>query len=214
MDSTISAAFIGAIVALIAAIISAIMTMQGWREEQRRSFQQMQYESEVEHIRRQIEELYGPLYGLIQKSEAIGEVYERVLPSDEEKKHSEASKNNYANIWIFFRENYFYPIGEKQAELINNKVYLLNSGEIPESFAQFLRHQATRECLLRLWKEHNIDNMQRKVSHGYPEQQFKEDVKTSLDQLREKYNNLILSQQASRANQLERRKISMLKRLF
>jgi|GEM_PF-1741566 len=207
MDSTILAAFLGAIVALIAAVTSAILTIQGWREEQRRLLHQRKYESEVDHVRSQIEELYGPLYGLIQKSEATRKVYERVLCHlDEENNSSNARKEDYARIWVFFRERYFYPIGEKQAKLINDKVHLLNSKDMPETFILFLRHQATEECLLQLWKEYEIGFMGRDVSDGYPEQSFKEDVKSSLDQLREKYNILILRQQDSRANQFEWRR--------
>jgi hypothetical protein len=192
MNSTIAAALISALVALTAAITSAIVTRRGWREDQRRKFQQLQYESEIAHVKRQIEELYGPLYGLIQKSEAIGKVYEKVLPSNEEKSNVYNKTDHYKNIWLFFRENYFYPIGEKQAELINSKTHLLYSKEMPESFDQFLRHQATRECLLRLWKEYNIDSMKRGVNSSYPEKQFKDDVKFALDQLKEEYRKLVL----------------------
>ena len=106
VDSTILSALIGAIVALIAAIISAILTIQGWRVEQRRLRNQQKMEAETEYRRQQIEELYGPLWGLVQQNEAIYGVAKKILPNDGEKVKWNEFKDDDSKVWNFFFENY------------------------------------------------------------------------------------------------------------
>lgn len=102
IDSTILAALIGAMVALIATIISAILSIQGWRVEQRRLREKQLRESQIEYRRQQIEELYGPLWGMVQKNKSIYEVAKKILPNDGKKVKWDRFKGDDSDVWDFF----------------------------------------------------------------------------------------------------------------
>ncbi|MEH2000951.1 MAG: hypothetical protein V7L00_19755 [Nostoc sp.] len=201
MDTTVISALIGAVVALIVAIITAIITVRGWQEENRRLIKQQQREAKLEHLQRQIEELYGPLWGLVQQSQIIYDVAVRVLPSENGKVRQdwfEKNDDRHWKVWRFFAETYFLPLHSQKAELINTKSYLLESGQLPESFDQFLKHEAQSGCLYRLWKEQGVS------TQGNPDlkfpAEFNQDVKTSLDNLKSEYETLLKYEQGKKAS--------------
>lgn len=193
VDSTILAALIGAIVALIAAVISAILTIQGWRVEQSRLREQQKMEAEIEYRRQQIEELYGPLWGMIQQNEAIYWVAKKVLPNDGKKVKWDAFKDDDSKVWNFFFEYYLIPIQLKMAELINAKFHLLEleNGAIQKDFHNFLNHQSISRCLYFLWKEQGKSSLEKVAPDPYPED-FHRQVKSTLDYLKNNYDNLRL----------------------
>lgn len=195
MDSTILAALIGALVALIAAIISAISTIQGWRVEQRRLREQQLREFQIKYRQQQIEELYGPLWGMVQKHKSIYEVAKKILPNDGKKVKWDQFQGDDSDIWNFFLDNYRNPIQSKMAELINAKVQLLENGIMPESFQRFLDHESVSNCLNSLWKATGKSSLEVVGPDPYPEE-FDRDVKSTLDELRKDYDDLRFKQKS------------------
>jgi hypothetical protein len=146
-------------------------------------------EASLRHLQRQIEELYGPLYGLIQFGAAINEIEWLRLPKESRDEHGRPRDEQGGKVIGFFREHYYLPLNEQMMELIRTKVYLLDSDGIPDSFANFIRHAAQLDCFHQLWKEVDIS------THGikpivYPTE-FKSDVENTLNKLRKRYNEYI-----------------------
>lgn len=143
-------------------------------------------ETRLVHMRRQIEELYGPLYGLIQYGAAINEIELDRLPDSARDEKGKPKDEEGGRVIRFFREHYYLPLNAQMVELIRTKIYLLDSHTIPNSFTEFIRHAAQLDAFHRLWKEANIS------THGikpieYPAA-FKSDVETTLNSLRQHYN--------------------------
>jgi len=172
---------------------TAILTVQGWRVEQRRLREQQKLEAKLEYRRQQIEELYGPLWGMIQQNQAIYGVAKKILPNDARKVKWDEFKDDDSKVWNFFFEFYLLPIQSKMAELINAKSYLLEleNGETQKSLDNFINHQSISNCLYFLWKEQGKSSLEKIEPHPYPED-FHKQVKLTLDYLKNDYNKLRL----------------------
>jgi hypothetical protein len=134
------------------------------------------------HLQRQIQELYGPLHGLLVYGKSINEIEHQTV--------SLAPKEQDTGlIRRYFYEKYYLPLNSQISELIRTKLYLLETEDIPESFNQFLIHAAQFECLHNLWRDLNI-----KSDHisgiEYPKT-FRQDVQMSLANLRTEYNRFV-----------------------
>lgn len=157
-------------------------------------------EAALRHLQRQIEELYGPLYGLIQYGAAINDIEMLRLPDSARDARGRPLDEEGGKVLRFFREHYYLPLNQQIVELIRTKVYLLDSDSIPKTFNGFIRHAAQLDCFHRLWKEADIS------THGiepieYP-LDFKSDVERTLNELRREYNEYIRRMKGN--SQLER----------
>lgn len=176
------AALTGALVGGSFSLLTLILVLRNERRKRRE-------EARLKHLQRQIEELYGPLYGLIQFGAAVNEIeWLRVPVSDRDEKGRPKTEEG-GRVIRFFRENYYLPLNMQMMELIRTKVYLLDSSAIPDSFVEFIRHAAQLDSFHGLWKQANIR------THGlkpieYPAE-FRSDVERTLNELRREYNEYI-----------------------
>jgi hypothetical protein len=187
MNPLLTPTIIASIVAGLISIIGIIMTnyLVGRREEKTR-----RREEEMQHLRNQIEEFYGPLLGYIQFSEFIYEAVVRIkLPT--KKTGGRIDMANFSeedqDIWNYLAETYFLPNNSQIATLLRTKIYLLESPDMPDSFKQFLKHSAQFEVFYSLWKHKGIDSSS--ITSEYPAQ-FDQDVEDILTRLRNRYNQL------------------------
>lgn len=188
----ILAALAGAVAGGIFSFLNQILVERRKRRE----------EASLRHLQRQIEELYGPLYGLIQFGAAINEIEWQRLPKESRDEHGRPKDEQGGKVIRFFREHYYLPLNRQIMELIRTKLYLLDSDEIPDSFAKFTRHAAQLDCLHQLWKEADIS------THGvkpieYPIE-FKSEVQATLNELRREYNEYIRHMKTRQLEQIRR----------
>ncbi len=176
--------------ALIGAVVGGLITVTGWfinyslsrrKEDETRRKQAAQH-----HLERQIEELYGPLWSLIQQSKAVYNVACQRLPAGPSGRPDPGRFGGQdTQIWHYFVETYFLPINAQIAELIRSKVYLLESGQVPASFQDYMQHQAQFHVLHHLWKDKQVDSSN--VTGGGWPAQFNVDVEQALDRLMKQY---------------------------
>jgi hypothetical protein len=168
-------------VAIISACVAGAVTSVGWFKTnqltQRREEEARRQQAALKHLERQIEELYGPLLGLIQQSEAVFKV--AVLRRDLKDPDSQRA-------WKYFIEKYFLPLNAQMATLLSTKVHLSYGDSWPASHLEFFTHQAQFESLHKIWVEEHIDSQMIRGA-GWP-QQFGEDVRRTLYELREFYS--------------------------
>jgi hypothetical protein len=146
-------------------------------------------EASVKHLQRQIEELYGPLYGFIEFGAAIKEIEWQRLPKEARDDKGRPKDEQGGKVIRFFREHYYLPLYKQIVELIRTKLYLLASDPIPDSFTNFIRHAAQLDSFHELWKEADIS------THGvesikFPKK-FKDEVQETLNRLRKEYTEYI-----------------------
>ena len=147
-------------VALIAAASAAL----GWfvnhalavrREERRRRL-----EARLAFVERQIEELYGPLAAALYEGrrtfrdllESLGRSH--VFPESGELPEEEL------RTWLFWAESEFLPRNEHIKTLLRTKAHLIEGGEFPASYVEFLDH-----C--NSWAIHHRRWLEQKVEYGW-----------------------------------------------
>src|SRR6266850_2404214 len=140
---------------MTAALIAAVVTIAGWYVTyfytKRREDRTRRTEAQLRYRQRQIEELYGPLLSLIEQIFNTWQVRENIVtggnPTPEQKEQ----------IRHFFWQTYFYPLHQEIGALLKTKLYLLENGQMPASFADYLEHATQEACQNRLWDELHID---------------------------------------------------------
>lgn len=176
---------------LIGAVLGAVVTSLGWfanyylgskKEENTR-----RNEAALRHLTTQIQEFYGPLWGLIQESQAIRQVAGQRLPCDAAGRiDAMRFQDHDAEIYAYFKEQFFLPINRRISDLMCTRLHLLEHSQLPDSFRAFLEYQAMFETLHGLWKEHRIDSSSTVRGMGWP-MQFNADVESALARLRLDY---------------------------
>jgi hypothetical protein len=139
--------------ALLSALVAATVTLIGWFITswlaKRREDEARRQEAALKHLERQIEELYGPLLGLIDQSNAVFTVAKQRLDQQDQ----DARK-----AWHYFVEKYFLPLNLQMAKLLSAKVHLLDTDSWPPSYLAFFTHQAQFESLHNLWADMRVDS--------------------------------------------------------
>jgi hypothetical protein len=178
-------------VPLIAALIAALVTIAGWavsnfltgkREDQSRKSQ-----AALRHLERQIEELYGPLEGLLTYA---GVVYQLEQTRKKLRPANEADKDELAI--QYFIENHYIPINQQIITLLRTKAYLMVGDRTPESFVGFMQHAASLEGFHNLWRKTGLKSFFMPPPEKNWPDIFHKEVSETLSNLRTKHDELIL----------------------
>jgi hypothetical protein len=171
---------------ILATLITAFITIAGWiltnyllrKKEDRTKRLQIR----LDHTRMQIEELYGPLYSLINQVFTYWDVKERLISqplSDPEKER----------IDLLFRERYFSKIHLEIKALLKTKFHLIEGVEFPDSYWDYLQHTTQETVQCDIWNELKINTSR---LNGYPwPPNFNKDVKKQLDMLMKRYESIL-----------------------
>jgi hypothetical protein len=189
--------------AIVGALTSGAGAVVGWlatywfgkhREEEVR-----RWESSRDHLHRQIEELYAPLFGLIQQRRAVYDAASRRLPMQEDGRFDRSKfQGADSKVYNYLVEKYLLPIQARIAGLLQTKIHLLADDDLPTSFANFLEYQSQFEFLHMLWKETGIESSGVRGVH-WPEA-FEADVGTALNRLRNEYQYFIRALRSGKKN--------------
>ena len=183
MDKTLLPAIIGAFAGAIVAAVGwfAVHGLSSRREAAAR-----RDNAARDHLERQIEQLYGPLLGLIQHSRMAFSVAVKKLPTNASGQIDFASfSDRDVEIWRYFIDSYFLPVNAEIRALIRSKMHLLEAGILPKSFEDFFAHEVQFEALHRLWKEKGVDSSE--ISGpGWP-MDFESDTQLVLNRLRTRH---------------------------
>lgn len=182
---------------MIGAISGGIISTIGWYVSyflsKKKEYELQKRKSILNQFERQLEELYGPLLGLIRNSRYVFEVSKKLLPHELGKGYLfENFTEQDFKINAYFTENYFLPNNFKIANLLHTKVALMGTDKMPESFAEFLQHQAEYECSYQISKLVNsspkayIDH----IDQVWPDK-FEKDVENLLMNAEKKYNEYL-----------------------
>ena len=143
--------------AMQAALIAAAVAIVGWYATyayaKRKEDRARRIEIHVKYRQRQIEELYGPLSSLVQQLLNIWQIRDNIL----NRPGKGYSDDEIAAIREFIWKNYFHPVHGEIAALMRTKLYLLEGGQIPSSFADYLQHATQEDCQHRLRDDLNLD---------------------------------------------------------
>jgi hypothetical protein len=184
----------------ILAIIGFFITVGGWFVNSYLTKRQDTAKARAEFIQRQIEELYGPLYGLIVETDVIF----RIELQRQRSKPAGDSSHVVAN--RYFIETYYNPLNIEMVELIRRKMHLLVGGKLPESFERLMEHASSGMALYGLWRDRGIDSSPVK---GIPwPDQFERDVRTALSGLQTEFETELRIRRMTRSIGMTSKKVN------
>ena len=200
LTEVLLSAFVGAIVAGLGYFINYFL-------QRKQALEFSHRDAEIKMLEQQIEELYGPLWGLLEQSKAVYDVVCKILPSIEggTRKSFVELNQQEAEIFNFFKDTYFVPTNAQIAHILTSKIDLVEQQQIPESFHEFITYYAHFECLHRLWKDKQVETKELIKGVRWPTQ-FNVDVKNTLDALRQrrlelsKYQHKLSMKNPTRSN--------------
>jgi len=135
--------------------ITAVVTIVGWyvtyAYAKRREDRTRRLDLLLKLRAQQIEELYGPLRSLIDQIFNVWGVRENIL------RGIDLPPEDDSRVREFFFQNYFTPLHQEIASLLRTKLYLLEGGQLPGSFAAYLEHSTQEACQHRLASELGVD---------------------------------------------------------
>lgn len=93
-----------------------------------------------EHIRIQLSDFYDPIYTLAATNRKI---FEQVGPRSELRHSLSYSDDEIAKLWHQMVEDVILPNNKSISSIITSKLYLLDEGDSPELYIDFLLHAHT-----------------------------------------------------------------------
>jgi hypothetical protein len=167
------------------ALITALVTIASgyatyvyakWREDRTRRI-----EIRLQYRQRQIEELYGPLLSLVEQIFNVWQVRQNILESP----RARYSTDQQTQIREFIWREYFSPLHQEIGTLLRTKLYLLEGGHLPDSFARDLEHATQEACQHRLWSELKLETVGGK---SWPPG-FYDEIKGTLERLMKEHQS-------------------------
>jgi len=181
------------LIPLYVGLIAAFVTAIGWiitnylakqKEDRVR-----QLEGTKNHLERQIEEFYGPLFNFVHQIVVCNHVQHEILYTKDSKGNSIKSAADADKVRQLFQDTYFIPLHDEMIRILKTRLYLIEGAEMPESFYKYLRHSIQEQVQGTLWRKHGVD-----TSHvrglPYPNEIY-QDVKRGLDSTMFKYEQCI-----------------------
>lgn len=169
---------IGVLLLLLGFVVSRLLEKFKSDLELHRNIETTKYQAALGHLQKQIEELYSPLLGLVQYLSIVRQIANKRLELGDDGGETKR----------YFVENYYLPINKQISDLMQTKIYLLETDGIPDSFKQFIRHQAQYESLHSLWKHRGVQSEGISAEPHPP--QLEQDLTESLERLRTAYTEI------------------------
>ena len=140
------------IITVIVGCIAAGTTVLGWYRlnsfSRERDDRTRQIERHLKQLDRQSEELYGPLYCLIQQIFNVWTVKQKLLAG--------VPSNQRDAVDRFIWQEYFQPLHTEMREVLKSKLYLIYGDTVPRSFLAYLEHSTHELFAYRLASQLNI----------------------------------------------------------
>jgi hypothetical protein len=175
---------------LIIAILAAVVTAIGWFISnflsRKSDDQKRRIEESTKYLERQIEEFYGPLFNVVTQIRISSDVLEDLV--DKGRRHHKTPEE-IGKIQNYFQANYFIPLHNEFTKIVRGKLHLIEGTKIPESFYRYSQHAIQEHSQLAIWAEMGVDTAYLKGT-PYPDEIF-EDLEKVLSQLMKQYTHQI-----------------------
>lgn len=142
------------------------------------------WQAHFDFKRKQIEEFYSPLLFLVRRKNWIQKQQDDRMQLSLEIHGGQNPE--WADILRSFSDDYILPLRAEIAEYFKTRSFLME--EEPESFSQFLRHDAESRPLYTLWNRRGIDGIIKAVD--WPEE-LEADIRRTKERLERELRDLL-----------------------
>lgn len=172
--------------AIIAAGVSLAVSAAGWWWSARREDRARRIERSLARLERQIGEFYGPLAALIEEYVVVDDVEKKLIEAGYTGKLDRAQR---AVVRRFIYESYKRPIHDRFSKILDERLYLVEGGEVPDSFREYLLSAVQLGIQYRLWSEKEIAT-DFVPGYGFPTN-FADEIKRRLAELLRRQDRII-----------------------
>jgi hypothetical protein len=174
-------------VSLIIGLLAGTTTIGGWFYQKYREEQTRRTELTRKHLERQIEELYGPLYNLLNTMFVHYDVLHKLTKTKLTKEV--LSEEKQIQIASYYEDSFFMPIHEELASILKSRLYLIDGKHVPQSFLLYLEHYTQHKAQRGIYKNLGIATDHVK-GREWPTN-FYEDVKSGFDTIMGRYEDCL-----------------------
>lgn len=173
--------------AVIAAGVSLAVSAAGWWFAWRQADRSRRIERTLARLERQIGDFYGPILGLVEQYRIVKEVRGEILAKGKETGRLNDEQSVVVKRFVY--ENFYEPIHKRLTEILDERLYLIENGEIPKSFREYLHTAVQEKIQYRLWTDREIstDFLE---GRGFPED-FARAVDETLKRLLEQQEEVL-----------------------
>ncbi len=164
MNTTLIATIVTPIVVVFITVIGALV---GYLITYRNSIRLSQRTERLNRINRQLGELYGPLYSIVDTGNKVWEAFHKKYPHVDP--NFVASEKELKD-WQLWMTTVFMPQNLQVYELIISKADLLIGTDMPDCLKQFCAHIAVYKTVLKKWE--NQDFSEYGSSIPYPREEI------------------------------------------
>jgi hypothetical protein len=150
MDLEIKTAILAASVTAMGWLVTHILSI--WRDDLKHS-----REKSLAHTEKQLSELYGPLAFLVYEGRQTFTILQKTLGRKAIFPLDETNKDQELATWRFWAENDFRPRNMKIKDLLLKHPHLIEGGEMPQSYVDFLNHHSAWELDHLRWEQEQIE---------------------------------------------------------
>ena len=180
--------------ALIVAGVSLAIASLGWWSAKWLEDRRRRTESTLRRLGRQIDEFYGPLLGLTEQYIAVKNVQQMILSGGKES--GKLTPDQRAEVRRFVFESYLTPIHDSMRKILDERLHLMSSSDMPESFRNYLLSSIQETIQYYLWSKRKIGT---DFLPGLPfPQNLREEVRNELLTLLERQQGLLRAQLGGR----------------
>lgn len=184
--------------AIKVALITGAVTAAGWFItrilDSVNSRRNKRSEIRQQHVQKQIEEFYGPLFSLVWQVFNNNHLQYRILSSDR------LDRDQQGRVKEYFANICFKPIHEEIRQILKSKLYLVEGAEMPLCFYDYLQHSLQEIIQHDLWSLQQIDTS---FVAGLPfPQPFFDEIERSLKRLMAEYESKVDALRPDNINEL------------
>lgn len=171
---------------LIAAAVALAVSLLGWWWAARREDRGRRIERTLVRLEHQIGEFYGPLLGLIEEYLILEDIERRIIDAG---RAGELTQDQRAVVRRFIWEAFEAPIHDRCRKILDERLHLIEGGEVHDSVREYLRSSVQQTLQYRLWSEKSIATDFLK-GYGFPTN-FSDEVRNRLGQLLRRQERVI-----------------------
>ena len=138
---------------LVTTVVTILLALIGYLVTYVNNLRLAQRDQRLQRVNRQLGELYGPLYGLIDAETAVFKVFRSIVRPG---KHffSEEDPPGEADLaaWRLWMSTVFAPINNRMYELVLSKSDLLIETEVPQCFRDLCAHVVGYQMVMKKWE--------------------------------------------------------------
>jgi hypothetical protein len=139
---------------LFTTVVTIVLAFTGYMATYFNSVRLSQRERRLERVSKQLGELYGPLYGLINAEAAVWQIFRStVRPGEHFFSEENPPSAKDLEAWRLWMTTVFGPINNRMYELVLTKSDLLIETDMPTCLQELAAHVVGYQLVMKKWEQ-------------------------------------------------------------